>query len=84
MSAALSVASAMKRSTHGMAASTEPETGGEASAIRNVVAIVRLCRTIGGMQPGTIIVARCAARLRRLHDSRRQPSPLSKKRSLVP
>ena len=27
----------MKRSTHGMAVSTEPETGGEASAIRNMV-----------------------------------------------
>ena len=37
MSASLTAASATKRSTHGMAASIEPETGGEASAIRNIV-----------------------------------------------
>ena len=37
MSASPAAASATKRSIQGIAVSTEPETGGEASAIRNMV-----------------------------------------------
>ena len=37
---------AMNRSTQGMAAWTEPETGGEASAIRNIVVIWRPWKTM--------------------------------------